>query len=90
MITAADITARMRAVPFVPFRITTSAGQTFDIVHRDFAFVTRRYVEVGTPHPDDPDHPDKMTFISMLHITSVETLPQAATTHGPGANGTTG
>ena len=77
MFTATDLQARLRRQPFVPVRVTTSAGQTFDIRHPDFAFVTRRYLEVGEAVPEEPTVPDRMHLISILHVTSVEDLPVA-------------
>ena len=44
MFTPDDLRSRLRRQPFIPIRVTTSAGQTFEIRYPDFAFVTRRYL----------------------------------------------
>jgi hypothetical protein len=85
MFTAADIQARVRAQPFVPFRVTTSSGQTYDIRHPEFVFVMRRFLEIGIPAPEEPDIPDQVQRVALLHITSIDDLP--APSPPPGANG---
>jgi hypothetical protein len=84
MFTHDDLRTRLRRQPFVPLRITTSSGQTFDINHPDFAFVTRRYLEIGEAVPEAPSVPDRVHSVAILHITSVEDVPQPS---GPGLNG---
>lgn len=88
MFTHTDLRERLRRTPFIPVRVTTSAGETFDIRHRDFAYVTRRYLEIGEAVPEDPTVPDHMHLVSIMHITSVEDLPQASTAPASGSNGT--
>ena len=51
MITSADILARVRQRPFVPLRLSTSAGESFDITHPDLVLVGRRDVTFGIADP---------------------------------------
>ncbi len=85
MFTATDFQTRLRAKPFVPFRVTTSAGETYDVKHPEFVFVLRRFLEIGFPVPEDPKFADHVERVSILHITSVNDLPMAAP--APGSNG---
>lgn len=78
MYTAADITGRLRVRPFVPVRVTTSAGETFDVYHPDLVLVGRREVIIGQPAADDPEHYDRKAQVSILHITSLKDLPVPA------------
>jgi hypothetical protein len=85
--TASDFQTRLRAKPFVPFRVTTSSGETYDVKHPEFVLVFRRFLEIGFPVPEDPQFPDRAERVSILHITSVNDLPAAAPSPSPGSNG---
>jgi hypothetical protein len=84
MVSHEDLRTHLRRQPFVPLRITTSSGQSYDIAHPDFAFVTRRSLEIGEATPEDPGVPDRVHSFAILPITSVEEVPQPS---GPGLNG---
>ncbi|MBI5758674.1 MAG: hypothetical protein HZA46_09165 [Planctomycetales bacterium] len=75
MLTAKEISARVRGTPFVPFRIVMSSGEAYDVHHPELVIVGRREVIVGTPSPDDPTINDRASFLSVLHVTALEELP---------------
>ena len=75
MFTADDIHARVHQRPFVPMRIITSGGQTYDIYHPDLVMVGRRSITVGTASSENPLHYDQTTRIAVLHVTDLEDLP---------------
>ena len=75
MLTADDIHERVRQRPFVPLRIITSGGQTYDVYHPDLIMVGRRAIIVGTASSENPLHFDQTTRISVLHVTALEDLP---------------
>jgi hypothetical protein len=50
-----DIKARVRVQPFHPFRIVTSAGQTFDVYHPDLVLIGRRDLIVGRASTEDAE-----------------------------------
>lgn len=75
MFTAQDIRDRVKQQPFRPVRIVTSAGDHWDIRHPDLVFVGRRDVMVGAAIPEDPEFYDRVTRVSILHITALEDLP---------------
>ncbi|MBY0228799.1 MAG: hypothetical protein K2W96_05955 [Gemmataceae bacterium] len=77
MITAEEIRQRVKAEPFVPFRIRTSFGQVQDVVAPKLVLVGQDFVAVGTPCADDPLCYDTMTQLSIPHITAVEELAHA-------------
>lgn len=77
MITAADVTLRLREVPFVPFRIVMSSGAVHDVYHPDMCMVTKRFLIVGIIDPLDPLLPDLVTNVSILHITEIRSVPTA-------------
>jgi hypothetical protein len=43
-----------RAVPFVPYEIHTASGETYEIPHPDFIFVSPRGSYVVVVDPKDP------------------------------------
>jgi hypothetical protein len=75
MFTSDDIQARLHEQPFVPFRIVTSAGQTFDIPHPDLVMVGRRALVVGTASAENPAQFDLTTRVAIMHVTALEDLP---------------
>lgn len=68
-----DILQRTRRQPFVPFRIVTTTGQTYDIYHPDQAFAARRCVTVPLLGPDG--RTDRGSEVAYLHITELQELP---------------
>lgn len=85
MYTADDIYSRIKTQPFVPVRIATSDGQSFDVHHPDLVMVGRRFVLVGTANAESPAHADLVTRIAMIHVTALEDVP-AASKHGGSGN----
>jgi hypothetical protein len=85
MFSAEDILARLRNRPFIPIRIVTTTGESYDIPHPELALVTRRFVEVGIPESGNPAVADQITRVAMIHITELRELPVPAPppTNGP-------
>ena len=77
MLTSADIHAKLKVVPFQPFRIELSSGTTYDVPHPDMLMVTKRYLIIGLIDPLDPLLPDQVATVSILHVISVKTIPAA-------------
>jgi hypothetical protein len=70
-----EIKARVRKQPFVPLRIVTSAGETFDVYHPDLIMVGRREVTIGQESTADPAVYDGVDRVSIMHITAIKDLP---------------
>lgn len=75
MFTPEDIQARVRQRVFVPVRIITSGGQSFDIYHPDLIMVGRRVLVIGTASTENPSQFDRMTQVAIVHVTALEDLP---------------
>ena len=84
MFTPDMIQKRVRQQPFVPLRITTSAGESFDICHPDLIMIGARDIMVGTARPKHPTQYDDVTRIALMHVTSIQDLP-AKTSKGNGS-----
>ena len=84
MLTVEDIRARVREQPFTPIRITTSSGETFDVMHPDLIMVGRRDVVIGIPKQDKPTLHDQTAKVGILHNTSLLDFPISTP---PSANG---
>lgn len=83
-----DIRDFTRAVPFVPFRLFLSSGETFDIHHPDMVVATPGTVHIGVPAPgDDPDAANRVKVVSLYHVVKGECLPTPTATP-PATNGT--
>jgi len=70
-----DVQSRLRSQPFVPMRVVTTTGQTYDIFHPDLVMVGRRFLIVGTPTADIPTVFDSVTRIALVHVTELRDLP---------------
>ena len=63
--------------PFVPFRVVTSSGQSYDIRHPEMALVTKNTLFVGINSAGDTI-PEDGKIVSILHVTGLEALQQVA------------
>lgn len=72
MFTAEDILARMRKQPFVPVRIVTSSGESYEVHHPDLVLVGRRDIQVGLASKRNPAIYEQVSRVSLLHITAME------------------
>jgi hypothetical protein len=73
------IWSRIREIPFKPFRMRTSDGQHYDILHPEMIMLTKQRITVAIfdrPASPGEDLPDRQAFISPLHVTSVEDVPR--------------
>ena len=52
--TADDIQTRLRREPFVPLRIVTTTGQTYDVADPKMVMIGTRSLFVGTPSIENP------------------------------------
>lgn len=84
MFTPDEIESRIRAKPFVPVRIVTSSGQSFDIYHPDLILIGRRSLEVGTASNENPKHYERVTCVAIVHVTALEELPSPVSPSGNG------
>ena len=77
MLSGADIKLHVQKKPFVPFRLVTSAGVTFDIFHPELIMVGTRDVTIGLPSPQDPTIYENQIWVAILHIASLKEIPVA-------------
>ena len=84
MFTADDIQARVLQHPFIPVRIVTSSGQSFDIYHPDLVMIGIRDLIVGTASEKNPHQYEQVTRIALMHVTALEDLPTPASRQGNG------
>lgn len=84
MLTAEDVLRRVKLMPFIPFRILTSSGETYDVSHPELIMVGRRSLLLGTASKNNPIVYDKYSIVSMLHVTALEDLPTTKTSASQG------
>jgi hypothetical protein len=85
-----EIQARLRERPFVPLRIVTSSGESYDVMHPDLVLVGERSLIVGTASNSNPTIYAATSRVALMHITDLQDLPVPPATGTPGANGPTG
>ena len=76
--TSDNIWNRVREKPFHAFRLNTSDGKGFDVLHPEMIAVSRNRITVTIYNPDErpgEDVPSRDVSISPLHVASVEDLP---------------
>ena len=65
----------LRSRPFVPFRVYTSDGKSFDIKHPEMAMLTRMALVAARPVKDSrTEIPPRADMVSPLHIVRLEPL----------------
>lgn len=84
MFTADDIQSRLRERPFVPVRVVTSSGQSYDVKHPELVLVGRRFLIIGTPSNENPSQIEAASRVAMLHIADLQDIPHPAS---PSSNG---
>lgn len=84
MFVVEDLRKLAKAEPFVPLRITTSAGEHFDVTHPDLVMIGARHVIVGQASRRHPGIFDGEDRVAVMHITSVTDLPVEAAANGNG------
>jgi hypothetical protein len=87
MFTAPDIRNYAQRQPFAPFRIVTTDGKSFDVLHPDLIMVGARDVTVGHPSRKHPGIYDGLSRVAILHITTIEDLPAGAPRPDADSNG---
>ena len=78
MFNAEYFLTRLREQPFVPFRIITSSGQEYDVLHPDLVLVGKGRLIVGAASNDNPRTFETSSNVSMLHITDLQDLVMPA------------
>src|SRR5271170_7994673 len=81
MFTADDIQARIRERPFIPVRLVTSSGQSYDITHPDLVLVSRRFLIIGTASNENPTQIETASRVAILHVTDLQDMPHPAPTN---------
>ena len=85
--TASDFHTVLRIRPFVPFRVVTSEGTTYEIRHPELVMVAASSAVIGYPTPGEPMTVSRYDIVSMLHIVRLEPMPAVATGSGSAGNG---
>ncbi len=84
MFTPNEIQTRLREQPFVPVRIVTSSGQSYDVTHPELVLVGSRSLIIGAASNDNPTQFESASRIAVMHITDLQDLPSAAPPHSNG------
>lgn len=84
-----DIRDLTRAVPFQPFRVFLTSGETFDIRHPDMILATPGAAHIAVPSPGGPpDAADHVLIVSLMHVLKIAYLAESGAPQ-TGANGPT-
>jgi hypothetical protein len=63
--------------PFAPFRVILSSGDSYEVRHPEFAWLTKGGLYVGLPAVGgngQADLPERAVFCAALHLAGVEQL----------------
>jgi hypothetical protein len=82
MFSHVQINELVRRRPFVPIRIVTSTGETFDVYHPDLIMVGQRQLIIGRAVPNEPTTFDLASHVSILHVSAIHDLPSAVPASG--------
>jgi hypothetical protein len=70
-----QIQSRIQQRPFVPLRIVTSSGESYDVRHPELVMVGRRELVIGTPSNRNPLQFDGINRVAIMHVTDLQDLP---------------
>jgi hypothetical protein len=82
-----DVDARFKQRPFVPVRLVTSSGESYEIMHPELVLVGQREVVIGIGTTDHPQNHDRLARISLLHISALEDMPASSVQQSQNGNG---
>lgn len=71
--TTATFRDLLRQLPFRPFRLVMSSGESYDVRHPEMAWVTKNDVLVGIDLAEDGT-PAEFRICPMFHVATVEPI----------------
>lgn len=84
MFSIRDIRTRLRQQPFIPVRIVTTTGQTYDVRHPEMVLLGRNFLMIGSPTKKDPFVAEDITRVALFHVTELRDLPVKKSAGGNG------
>jgi hypothetical protein len=63
-----DLEFLLNKTPFIPFRLTVSTNESFDVRHPELAFVMDRFVAIGRITREGEERSMLIYWISLQHI----------------------
>jgi len=84
MFTPNEMQQRVRKQPFVPLRIVTSSGESFDVFHPEMILIGQRDVQIGESSREDSIIYEQVNRVSIMHITAMKDLPARKRRNGDG------
>jgi hypothetical protein len=78
MMAPQDLESELHKRPFLPFRIVTATGKTYDITERDvpMILVGKRTVIIGFRVAETDANFDRYEVVSLVHIVRLEPISQ--------------
>ena len=79
MMSPQDLDSELHKKPFLPFRIVTTTGKSYDVTERDLPMVMvgKRTVIIGFRGvPESDPHFDRYEVVSLVHIMRLEPILQ--------------
>jgi hypothetical protein len=67
-----DLLVQLRRRPFIPFRLVTTDGTTYEVRHLDFVMPGRGSAVIGYPDERKPGIVSHFDIVSYLHVTRLE------------------
>jgi hypothetical protein len=74
-----DLDSELHKKPFLPFRIVTTTGKTYDVTEQDvpMILVGKRTVIIGFRGiPESDPHFDRYEVVALMHIVRLEPIMQ--------------
>jgi hypothetical protein len=63
----------LRRMPFEPFRVVMSSGESYNVMHPEMALVSARALILALADPTQPEG-EQLAFCSYLHLAHVAVL----------------
>ena len=75
MIRSEEVRAKLRELPFRPFRVVTSSGLIFEIQRSDAVMVLNQRLITGEYLPSHPEIAERACEVSLLDVSELHPIP---------------
>jgi hypothetical protein len=81
-----ELAAALHRRPFIPFRLTMTEGNSYEVRHPEVCMAGRRSAVIGLA-PSGPDLLfERSVMVDLLHIVKLEPLEAAPSSNANGSN----
>lgn len=84
-----DVVERVKAQPFIPFRVHTTSNRVHEVRHPELVMVTPSFVFIGVPRSNYQETGviDRFVQLALMHISEIEPVGESSPPQTESGNG---